>query len=277
MSFSPFGQLAGDNTSEPATPLDSALEGYSPWDTTIEDDHEQQQHSQQQPREQLHQQSPLIQPPIQTLQLEAQHALEVSGPSPSPVGHSPPSVGHGIVDSTPISLHLPHHGLGSAEGRLGMPECEAQMYTLVDSWVSSSSSVSGMAPGPPPPQLLASGLRRSGRTHPHRSTGPYPSTRPQSVVLPSRQHTTSTAAAEPPSRLDTGKYKEIPPMQQQHFRFVNMLAPATHSTVSSGIPSPVSTSGGHTGQGSIVGCGSLSVVLVHVQVCLFPHFPLSSS
>jgi hypothetical protein len=263
MSFSPFGQLAGDSTSEPATPYDSALEGYSPWDTThIEREHEQQQqqHSQQQSQERLHQHSPLIQPPIQTIQIEAQqHGLEISGPSPSPVGPSPSPVGHGIVDTTPIPLHLPLHGLGSAEGRLEMPESEAQMYTLVDSWVgsSSSSSVSGMATRPPPPQLPASGLRRSARTHQHRST-PYPSTRPQSVVVPaSIRHTTSTAAAESSSRLDTGKYKEIPTLQQQQFRFVNVRAPATHSVASSVIPSPVSTSGRRTGQGSIVGCDSL--------------------
>lgn len=243
MSFSPFGQIAGDNTSEPPTPLSAALEGYSPWDTTIERDHEeqQQQHSQQQ--EHFSQHSPPVQPiPIRTIQFQDQHPLEFSGPSPSPDGH-------GIVDTTPISLHLPHLGSTSAEGRLEMPESEAQMYTLVDPW-ASSSSVSGFASKPPPPQLPASGLRRSARAQ---RSKPY--TRPQSVATGSGRltHTTSTAAAGPSGRLGTGKYKEKPPQQPQQFRFVNMRVPASQSAASSSMPSPASTSGNFISQGSIAG------------------------
>ncbi|EKM76471.1 hypothetical protein AGABI1DRAFT_115802, partial [Agaricus bisporus var. burnettii JB137-S8] len=102
-SFSPFGQLAGDNTSEPPTPLSAALEGYSPWDTTIERDHEeqQQQHSQQQ--EHFSQHSPPVQPiPIRTIQFQDQHPLEFSGPSPSPDGH-------GIAAAVSVVLPQSHH------------------------------------------------------------------------------------------------------------------------------------------------------------------------
>ncbi|KAF7761393.1 hypothetical protein Agabi119p4_9385 [Agaricus bisporus var. burnettii] len=226
MSFSPFGQIAGDNTSEPPTPLSAALEGYSPWDATIERDHEEQQQQQQHSQQQEHfsQYSPPVQPiPIRTIQFQDQHPLEFSGPSPSPDGH-------GIVDTTPISLHPPHLGSTSAEG--------------------SSSSVSGFASKPPPPQLPASGLRRSARAQ---RSKPY--TRPQSVAAGSGRltHTTSTAAAGPSSRLDTGKYKEKPPQQPQQFRFVNMRVPASQSAASSSMPSPASTSGNFISQGSIAG------------------------